>query len=221
MESTPERNDGFGMAVLVESAIGIAAVLLAWLFNVSLRDQIAPMGAPLAAAAVRGLIATLPMLVVFAWLVTSKLPPLQQLREQVEWLVREMFPDASAAQFALIAALAGVGEELLFRGVLQTKLGSWTTPIVGLVLTSILFGLAHALSRLYLAFAIIVGLYLGWLALEYHDLVAPMIAHGLYDFVALVYLSRTISRRRQKASTSSNDSPANESQLDHDDASHH
>jgi membrane protease YdiL (CAAX protease family) len=161
------------------------------------------------------------MLVVFAWLVTSKLPPLQQLREQVEWLVREMFPDASAGQFALVAALAGVGEELLFRGALQTKLGDWTTPVVGLVLTSILFGLAHALSRLYLAFAVVVGLYLGWLALQYHDLVAPMIAHGLYDFVALVYLSRTISRRRQKTPTSSLDTPANEAQPDHDDTSYH
>jgi hypothetical protein len=28
----------------------------------------------------------------------------------------------------------------------------------------------------------------------YNDLVAPMIAHGLYDFVALVYLSRKARR---------------------------
>ena len=46
MDSSPERNDGFAMAVLVESGIGLSAVILAWLFSISLRDQIAPMGAP-------------------------------------------------------------------------------------------------------------------------------------------------------------------------------
>lgn len=198
MDSTPERNDGFATAVLVESGIGLAAVILAWLFGVSLRDQIAPAGAPLAAAVVRGLVATIPMLLAFWWLVTSKLPMLKQLREQVEWLVSEMFPGGNAMQFAMVAALAGVGEELLFRGAIQTKLSEWTTPLAGLLLASFLFGLAHALSKLYFAFAIIVGAFLGWLALAYHDLVAPMIAHGLYDFLALVYLARTVANRKSQ-----------------------
>jgi membrane protease YdiL (CAAX protease family) len=69
----------------------------------------------------------------------------------------------------------------------------WTSPIIGLLLASFLFGLAHALSKLYFAFAIAVGMFLGWLALQFNDLTAPIIAHGLYDFVALVYLSRRAS----------------------------
>jgi len=219
MDSSPERNDGFAMAVLVESGIGLSAVILAWLFSISLRDQIAPMGAPLAVAVARGLIATIPMLVVFSWLVTSKLPMLRQLREQVEWLVREMFPDGSVMQFAMVAALAGVGEELLFRGALQTKLIQWTTPVAGLLLTSLLFGLAHALSKLYFAFAIVVGAFLGWLALEYHDLVAPMIAHGLYDFLALVYLSRTVANRKPQDGPKP-DTQADEPRPNQDDPTH-
>jgi hypothetical protein len=101
-----------------------------------------------------------------------------------------MFPNGSIAQFATVAALAGVGEELLFRGSLQTALSNWTTPIIGLVITSVLFGLAHALSKLYFVFAVAVGAFLGWLTLKYNDLLAPIIAHGLYDFLALAYLSR-------------------------------
>ena len=220
MDSTPERNDGFAMAVLVESGIGLGAVILAWLFSVSLGDQIAPLGKPLAAAVVRGLLATIPMLLAFWWLVTSKLPMLRQLREQVEWLVREMFPGGSVMQFAMVAALAGVGEELLFRGAIQTKLGEWTTPVVGLLLTSLLFGLAHALSKLYFAFAIVVGAFLGWLALAYHDLVAPMIAHGLYDFLALVYLSKAFVNRGPQ-DTPESDPEANEPRPNQDDSTHH
>jgi membrane protease YdiL (CAAX protease family) len=208
MDPAAERTDGFGMAVLVEGGLALVALILAWVFHVSLHEQFAAPGVTLAWAIARGIAATLPMLLVFWWLVNSKWPTLRQLCEQVEWLVREMFPSSSVPQFAMVAMLAGIGEELLFRGVLQTKLGDWTTPVVGLALTSLLFGLAHALSKLYFTFAIVVGAFLGWLALRYNDLVAPMVAHGLYDFLALVYLSRTASphERQQKdaASTSSN-----------------
>jgi uncharacterized protein len=189
-----KQNDGFGMAVVVEGGIAVVAVLLAWLFHVTLREQFAAWGRPLVLAVGRGIVATIPMLCVFGVLIHTKSAELRRLREHVEWMVHEMFPRGSAAEFAMVALLAGVGEELLFRGVLQTKLISWTTPMTGLWLASLLFGLAHALSRLYFAFAVAVGLFLGWLAFQFGDLVAPMIAHALYDFVALMYLARS-SRR--------------------------
>jgi membrane protease YdiL (CAAX protease family) len=68
--------------------------------------------------------------------------------------------------------------------------------VIGLVITSLLFGLAHALSKLYFLFAVAVGAFLGWLA--FRDLVAPMVAHGLYDFLALVYLSRRATLRAKQ-----------------------
>lgn len=190
MNRAAERSNGFAMAVLVEGALALAAVVLAAVFHVSLRDQIAPVGPEFGRAVLRGLAATVPMLAVFGWLVTSRRPALRQLREQVEWMVREMFPDSSALQFAMVALLAGVGEELLFRGAIQNVIAYWVPPLVALAITSFLFGIAHALSRLYFFFALTVGFFLGWLAIAFNDLVAPMVAHGLYDFVALVYLSR-------------------------------
>jgi membrane protease YdiL (CAAX protease family) len=190
MDSSGKRSDGFAMAVVVEGGLALAAVVAAWIFRVSLRDMFPALGEPLVNAIVRGLLATLPMLVIFWLLVNSEWPMMRQLREQVQWLIDEMFPSRSIAQFAMVAILAGVGEELLFRGALQSILGNWTSPVVGLVLTSLLFGLAHALSKLYFLFAVAVGAFLGWMTLKYNDLVAPMVAHGVYDFLALVYLSR-------------------------------
>lgn len=184
------------MAVMVEGGLALAAVILAWLFRVPLADQVARWGAPLAWAVARGLLITLPMLAVFWWLMHWDRPMLQRLREQVQWLIGEMFPDASLAQFALVALLAGVGEELLFRGVIQWLLGQWTTPVAGLVIASLLFGAAHALSKLYFLFATLIGLCFGWLVLYYQDLVAPMVAHSVYDFVALVYISRICRSQR-------------------------
>jgi membrane protease YdiL (CAAX protease family) len=190
MDSSGQRSDGFAMAVVVEGGLALAALVVAWIFHVALRDLFPSAGAPLVSAILRGLLATLPMLVIFWLLVNSDWPMMRQLREQVQWLIDEMFPSRSIAQFAMVAILAGVGEELLFRGAIQSVLGNWTTPVIGLVITSLLFGLAHALSKLYFLFAVAVGAFLGWMTLKYSDLVAPMVAHGVYDFLALVYLSR-------------------------------
>jgi membrane protease YdiL (CAAX protease family) len=161
---------------------------------VPLRAQIPQPGAPLLMAVGRGVLVTLPMLAVFFWLVHSSRATLRQLRQQVESLINEMFPAANLAQLGLVALLAGVGEELLFRGVLQNLLGQWTTPLTGLIMVSILFGMAHALSKLYFLLALLIGLCFGWLVYRYDDLVAPMVAHSLYDFVALVYISRSAKR---------------------------
>jgi len=191
METTNEGTDGFAMAVVVEAALAFVALLLAWIFRAPLRDMFPPVGPPLVEAIARGFVATLPMLAIFWVLVNSSWPPLRELRNQVEWLITEMFPARSTAQFAMVAVLAGVSEELLFRGAIQSKLAMWTTPLAGLVITSILFGLAHALSKAYFLFAVAVGAFLGWLTLYFNDLVAPMTAHAIYDFLALVYLSRT------------------------------
>jgi membrane protease YdiL (CAAX protease family) len=191
MPDKSPQTDGFPMAVVVEGAIALVAMVLAWLFGVPLRDQMPENGAQFAAAAIRGLVATVPMLVAFWWLISSDRPTLRALRGQVDRLIGEMFPAATVGQLALVAVLAGVGEELLFRGVLQTILGWWTTPIVGLVIASLLFGLAHALSKVYFLLAAVIGFYLGGLTWYFNDLVAPIVAHGVYDLVALMYLCRS------------------------------
>jgi membrane protease YdiL (CAAX protease family) len=192
MAETQDQPNGFALAVVVEGGLALLAVLLAWLFRVPLREQIAATGEQLAYAVTRGVVVTLPMFAVFLWLVHSSWTQVRELRRQVEWLIAEMFLEASAAQFALIAVLAGVGEELLFRGVLQSLIGQWTTPMMGLCIASLLFGMVHALSKLYFFLATAIGLCFGVIVLQYNDLVAPMVAHSLYDFFALTYLSRRL-----------------------------
>lgn len=189
MNSSGERSDGFAMAVVVEGGLALVALVAAWIFHVPLRSMLPSAAAQLLASVFRGLLATVPMLIVFWVFVNSNWPMMRQLHKQVQWLIEEMFPSRSIAQFATVALLAGIGEELLFRGAIQSILVNWTTPMIGLAIASLLFGLAHALSKLYFLFAAIVGAFLGWMLLRYNDLVAPMVAHSVYDFVALVYLS--------------------------------
>ena len=185
-----ENSTGFRLAVVVEGSLGLAAVGLAALFGVSLREQLAPTPVGVVEGALVGAVATLPMLAVFWWVVSAEWKPFVELHMQVTQMVRELFPRARLVELAIIAVLAGVSEELLFRGVLQTVVARWTTPLVGLAVASLVFGGLHAISRLYFVLATLIGGYLGWLLLECDDLTVPIVAHGLYDFVALEYLTR-------------------------------
>jgi len=83
---------------------------------------------------------------------------------------------------ALIALLSGASEEFFFRGVLL--------PEVGLGLSSILFGLLHAVNWIYVTWAAITGAGLGLLANHGGSLVAPVVAHATYNFGALLMLRR-------------------------------
>ena len=144
----------------------------------------------------QGLAATVPMLGLLGLLIRSRWSPLVELRQQVDELLGKLFYHSNFWEMALISFAAGVCEELLFRGVLQQLLQQWIDPPLALLLVGLLFGLAHAMSAAYFVLATLAGIYLGWLALACGNLVPPMIAHGLYDFVALWYLrgARSVER---------------------------
>lgn len=187
---SPENSAGFRLAVLVEGALGFAALGLAKLFGLELRHQFPADLHVFWRGLFAGALATLPMLILFWAMLESRWRPLVELKRQVHAMIRELFPRARVVELAIIALLAGVSEELLFRGVLQTLVGSWTSPLVGLVIASLTFGALHAVSRLYFLLATAIGAYLGWLLVEFNDLTVPIAAHALYDFIALVYLTR-------------------------------
>ena len=137
-----------------------------------------------------GIAATAPMLVAFGWLLKSDNHFAAGIRRFFEHVVRPIFGSWSLAQLALISALAGLCEEVLFRGALQGGL----TPLVGApgawAIASVAFGLAHPVSKQYIVAASIVGFFLGGLFIATGNLLAPMITHALYDFCALTWFLR-------------------------------
>ena len=82
-----------------------------------------------------------------------------------------------------ISLLAGVGEELLFRGFIQQFVGIWWTAIIFLLPhLSFPLMLKQTLDRILLTiFYLVAGLLLGLLAREV-GLIAAIMAHTIYDF---------------------------------------
>lgn len=143
-----------------------------------------PMGTAIGAGAgVALLVALLPAM-------RSDWPPLRRLSEVVRNLVREHFADASLFDLAIVAALAGVAEEALFRGVIQTSLLDPLGTVGAILVAGALFGLAHAITLAYAVVAAGMGVALGALLAATGDLAAPILAHAVYDFLALVWLVR-------------------------------
>ena len=177
-----QKNSAFAMGVLFEAGLGLLGVGFAWLVGISLQERLQPSQA----SVVRGLLAALPMFVMLAYIMLSRWPCMAEIRQHVETLTRALFAEANIAEVALMSLAAGVGEELLFRGALQPWIASWTTPWIALAVVSLMFGLAHAVSDAYFYIATAIGAYWGWLAMAYDDLVAPLVAHAVYDFIAIL-----------------------------------
>jgi membrane protease YdiL (CAAX protease family) len=140
------------------------------------------------APAALGIVATVPMLLGLAWILTSRWPPAYKLVTLVSERLAPLLAGRSRSQLALLAVLAGVAEEVLFRGVVQVGLARVFSEPLALVSTSVIFGLAHFASPAYALMAGLVGLYLGALFLLQGSLLVPILAHALYDFVALLAL---------------------------------
>lgn len=118
----------------------------------------------------------------------STWPPLEHLGEALREIVCRYFARATPLDVAVVSALAGLAEEALFRGVLQTGLvAAWGTA-PGIAVASALFGLAHPISPIYGATAAGMGAILGALFVASGDLAAPVLAHTLYDFLVLRWI---------------------------------
>jgi membrane protease YdiL (CAAX protease family) len=109
--------------------------------------------------------------------------PVRALRRLYRELLFPLFRASTPIEILVISALAGIGEEVLFRGAMQ--------PEWGLIVTSLVFGLFHVGGRLTLTLGIwaaCTGALLGWLAIATGGLLAPIVAHIAYDALALSYL---------------------------------
>jgi hypothetical protein len=132
-----------------------------------------------------GMVATAPLLVGLRWCRRTRFGPVARLVRLVEERLAPWLAGARPIELALIAALAGLGEEALFRGVVQAALAERLPGSAAVAVTALLFGLAHPLTVTYAIAAALVGAYLGWLQLASGNLLVPIVTHAAYDLVAL------------------------------------
>ena len=113
---------------------------------------------------------------------------LRGLKRSWDALESGLGPGLRIREVMVLAVCSGISEEIFFRGVLLHD--------VGLAASSVLFGLLHPLGIAYVLWATAAGAGFGLLYLATGSLVAPALAHGTYNLIALGYLRRRSGRER-------------------------
>lgn len=195
---SPPADAFFRIACYFEGSLAVLALILGWLADL---DPFASLLFSEAALGI-GLLATLPLVVMFFAMQQLSYPPIQKIRDMLLETLGARLAFRHWTDVLILAAIAGFAEETLFRGFLQPWLENGWGALAGLLGSNVLFALVHAVTPLYALLALLMGLYMGAM-LDYggeRNLLVPMVIHAAYDFVAFVVILRDYRNRLNRSS---------------------
>lgn len=128
----------------------------------------------------------------FAGIGMIRMPSFKKILDEYAIIRQVKQMDLSVNEIVYISLVAGISEEILFRGAIQ--------PVIGIWLTSILFIGVHGYIRmqsvkhfLYSLFTFLLSCMLGALFI-YIGLISAMVAHFIYDVVVLYGIKSMLSQ---------------------------
>lgn len=84
------------------------------------------------------------------------------------------------------ALLIPILEELLYRGIICGQLSLWYKPWIGILISSVLFGIMH-FNVIQFLYAVIMGILLGFSYVKTKNIFIPILGHGLTNLVVILY----------------------------------
>jgi membrane protease YdiL (CAAX protease family) len=187
----------FKVACYFEGSLIVVAIVLGWIAGIDPFANIIFSEI----AVFYGIIGTIPLFIFFVVLYQIQIDAFQQIKRTLLETLAPSMHRYHWTDLFILGAIAGITEEILFRGVIQPWMESTWGMTEGLIASSIIFGLVHAVTPLYALLATLVGIYLG-LAMDYggeRNLLNPIIIHGLYDFLAFLVIVRTYRSNQAEA----------------------
>ena len=174
------------IVLVTETVLAVVGLVVGrWIGTPILEDARVDLG-----SGVLALAATLPLVAFVFWSMRTELAFFARFRKLFRETLVPLFASCSLPELLLIAIMAGIGEEVFFRGLLQGSLGRVVNPWIALALVSALFGVVHMVSIGYAIVAGLLGAYLGTLLLLTGNLFVAVAVHALFDFVAILLIVR-------------------------------
>ncbi len=190
MENTPLKSENFfKTACYFESALILVAIVLGWIADINPFETIHFSEN----AVLYGFFGTVPLYLIFMAMEHMPYDSIQKIRQILIDTIGASMNKQNWADLFILAAIAGVAEEVLFRGVIQPWMENSWGMNPGLIISSMLFGLIHAVTPLYAILATVISIYLG-LSLDYggeRNLLTPIVIHALYDFLAFIAIMKS------------------------------
>ena len=85
-----------------------------------------------------------------------------------------------------IAVVAAIAEEIIFRGILISRLGRGFGKVVAVILSAIIFGLVHG-TEIAIVYATVLGLIFGFMYLAYDSIVPSMVCHLFFNLTSYIF----------------------------------
>lgn len=142
-------------------------------------------------ALIDGITATIPMCILFLLFYQYPVGPLYPIKKSLLDIMGPLLSSCRWYELLILAAVAGISEEILFRGVLQPWMEVSLGVSASLIVSNVIFGLLHWITATYALIAGLIGLYLAYMmdVSEPRNLLTPIVVHGLYDFLAFVFVA--------------------------------
>ena len=177
---TLSRHQFLWLATVFEGGLVVIAYLLGHWLSI---DPLEHFSLELDAVSL-GLLAVLPLYGLF--ILTQRWELTRSIREFLIERLGGLLAACRGVELFYLALLAGVTEEILFRGLLQPWLEQDWGWLGGLIFSNMIFALLHWITPLYALLAGLSGVYLG-LTLDMggeRNLLTPIVVHAVYDFLA-------------------------------------
>jgi membrane protease YdiL (CAAX protease family) len=197
--STTAMNERIGhtrfllLAVVFEGSLVAVAFAIGWSFHIDVlrRLQLSAM------SAILGVVGAIPPFALLLATERFQIPALERIKKLLLETLGPSLRACRSYEVVALALVAGIGEEFLFRGAVQPLFERWTAStgwgwLAGLILSNVVFGLLHFITPTYAVLAGLMGVYFGLLLdpTGTPNLLAPILAHGFYDYLAFLVLIR-------------------------------
>ncbi len=174
--------------IVLIATVGIPAILMAMFLTrrpaQSLR--LAPCSIPAGCAAVLAAICLHPVVMWLTSVVVSIYPPTGDM-DLVQQVMSAIFADAPSvwAILLVIAFVPAVIEEIAFRGFILSGMQSLGSNFKAVVITSILFGVAHSILQQSIV-TFFVGLVIGFIAVRTTSLIPCILYHAVHNGLSVL-----------------------------------
>lgn len=126
------------------------------------------------------------------WLLGASLVPLMLALALSAWMVpphwslafyEQFTPVTAVIYLAYLTVLPGFVEELFFRGYMQRRLLQRWSPVTAMIITAVLFTVAHGITLPILLTVFPVGLWLGMIAWRCDSIWPSCVCHALFNAI--------------------------------------
>jgi membrane protease YdiL (CAAX protease family) len=121
------------------------------------------------------------------------MPLPEELFEATGTSAQTLYEIPTWLQFIGAVVLAPLSEEILYRGIVQTRVSKAYNAVLGIIVSSVMFGIAHSGSLLWTVWAALMGLAIAFLRYKTNSIIPCIVFHSTSNLVSTLAANGMIS----------------------------